>query len=153
MTSPQGFLGVRFGDDAVAAAARLGLVCPSWSPWEGDPDVQACFDAQHPIATLGRSALVRLFQVDGRVVGLSLRFRHAGADRDALRAAVRKEWKLAGAAGEDPYHVWEDGSVVHLGYDDSDDTCTLTVAGARMGKPFAAYLLRGGMGGLLRVPH
>jgi hypothetical protein len=147
LSSPAGFLGVNWGDDADSAAARLGLHCAAWAAWEGEHGYEACFDTNHPVAAFGRTAFVRLFRQQQRLEGLSLRFMHCGATRAELAAAVRQEFALP-ESDELPYHVFADGAAVHLAYDSSDDSCTLTSAGPRFGRAFAAYQLERGFKGL-----
>ena len=154
MSSLAGFLGIKWGDDANGAAASLGVSCDEWKSWEGGQDYKACFDINHPVEAFGRKAFVRLFRHQNRLEGLSLRFMHCGATRAELAAAVRQEFALAEANGL-PYDVFADGAAVHLDYDSGDDTCTLTIAGPRFGKAFAAYQLEQGFKGLalgLRPP-
>ena len=147
MNAPVGFLGVKWGDDANSAAARLGMSCDAWESWEGGRGYEACFDIDHPVEAFGRKAFVRLFRNQNRLEGLSLRFMHCGATRDELATAVRQEFELA-EADELPYNVFADSAAVHLDYDSGDDSCTLTIAGPRFGQAFAAYLLEQGFKGL-----
>ena len=158
MSSPQGLLGVRWGDSPSVAIAKLGVSCPAtgaWEAWEGGGGVTACFDVDHPVTAFGGSAYVRLFRMDDRIEGMSLRFMGCGVRRDSLREAVRAEFKMPAGDG-DPYQVWPDHALVHLRYDGGDDSCTLVLAGPRFGKPYAAFVLARGLGDLskgLRPSH
>lgn len=143
MSGPKGFLGVTWGDDASAASTKLHLTCGNWQPWEGNGAYQACFDIDHPVEAFGLQAYARLFQSQGRVEGLSLRFMHCGVTRDVLTTAIRKEFNLTADPGS-LYSVFDDGSAVHFSHDSGDDTCQLTVAGPRFGKAFADYMLQQG---------
>ena len=149
MSAPQGYLGVKWGDETAASVARLKATCDSWLAWEGGGGFTACFDIDHTVEALGAPAFVRLFQKDGKIAALSLRFRGCGARRAELTAAVRKEFRLEAGDG-DPYQVFADQSLVHLSHDGGDDSCTLTVSGPEFGKAFAAYLLQGGLRGMAR---
>jgi hypothetical protein len=140
-------LGVKWGDEATGAAARLRVRCDEWEAWEGGRGYEACFDTDHPVAAFGRKALIRLFRKQNQLEGLSLRFLHCGATRAELAAAVRQEFALAEADGL-PYNIFADGAAVHLAYDGGDDTCTLTIAGPRFGQAFAADQLERGFKGL-----
>lgn len=138
-----GFLGVRWGDDATAAAASLGVRCETWIPWEGGGGFEACFDIDHPVSAFGRQAYVRLFRGQNRLEGLSLRFMECGASREELAGAVRQELHLKKAEGT-LYNVLQNGEAVRLGFNPTDDSCELTVTGPSFGKAFAAYLLQEG---------
>lgn len=139
----EGFLGIKWGDEATAAAKRLGLTCSAWEKWEGNRGYETCFDIDHPVDAFGRQAYARLFRAQNRAEGLSLRFMRCSSTRDALTAAIRQEFHLE-ASPLPLYSTFPDGSVVHFGYDGGDDTCQLTVAGPRFGKSFAEYLLETG---------
>jgi hypothetical protein len=148
--APRGILGLVWGEDAIQAAVRLGLHCEHWEPWEGGQGFEACFDTERRVAIFGAEALGRLFRREGRLEGISLRFPGCGSHRDALREAVRREFKLKSDSPGEPYHVWWNHALVHLGYDSTDDTCTLTLAGPRLGKVFEGYLMAQGLGDLSR---
>jgi hypothetical protein len=143
MSSPKGFLGVKWGDDVRAAASHLGLSCETWEPWEGGSGYEACFDIDHPVDAFGRRAYVRFFRSRDGLEGLSLRFTQCGATRDDLAVAVRQAFSLK-EAGAAVYEIFHDGGAVRLDYDNGDDTCELTLAGPRFGKAFANYVLQEG---------
>jgi hypothetical protein len=140
---PQGIMGIQWGAEATEAATRLGLSCQEWKVWEGKRGYETCFDIDHPADAFDRKAYVRLFRSQNRLEGVSLRFMHCGATRNELADAVRRTFNLKATEGT-LYHILSNGEVVHLGYDNSDDSCSLTVAGPRFGKAFADYLLETG---------
>src|SRR5262249_15795360 len=123
---------------------RLGLSCQEWRVWEGKRGYETCFDIDHPVDAFGRKAYVRLFRSQNLLEGVSLRFMHCGVTRNELAEAVRRTFNLEATDGT-LYHVLNNGEVVHLSYDNSDDSCNLTVAGPRFGKAFADYLLETGL--------
>jgi hypothetical protein len=142
---PTGLLGVSWGEDAEAAAAKLGLACARWTPWEGGQGFDSCFDIDHPVDVFGHKSLVRLFRRDRLLQALSFRFLHCGGIREALTKSVGIEFQMT--TGQDtPYKVFENGTVVRLDYDSGDDTCRLTLTGSEFGKAFAGYLLGSGLG-------
>jgi hypothetical protein len=143
MSSPSGFLGVHWGDNAQDAAVHLGLRCDSWEPWEGGQSYEACFDVEHPVDVFGRKAFVRLFRKGEGLEGLSLRFMHCDSASQDLIDAVRREFGLR-LYESTPYDVFEDGAAVRFDYDKGDDSCRLTIAGPQFGKAFQAYVLEGG---------
>jgi hypothetical protein len=148
VSSISGFLGLKWGDDPHDAARLLGLSCEeSWAPWEGGHGYETCFETVHHVDAFSRKAYVRLFRNQNGLQGLSLRFVQCAATRDPLAAAIRQEFGLEEGEGN-PYSIFSDRSVVHLGYDSGDDTCTLTIAGPEFGKAFADYLLRQGFADL-----
>ncbi len=145
--APGGLLGIAWGEDAQAAAGKLGLECGRWTPWEGGSEYEACFDTDHPVEAFGSQAMIRLFRKEGRLQGMSLRYRQGGMKRSALTDAVGKEFQMTTTEGN-PYKVFDDGSVVRLDYDRGDDTCELTVTGPDFGKVFAGYVLGVGLRGM-----
>jgi hypothetical protein len=146
MSSPKGILDVEWGDDAAAVASRLGIGCGGgWQPWPsgGQAEFEACQDLEHAVSFLGRPAYVRLFRRGSVLEGVALRFERCGPERQALERKIRETFHIDGEEGL--YHVWGDGAVVHLAADRSDDTCTLTVTGPRLGKAFSKHLLATGL--------
>lgn len=149
-TAPTGFLGLTWGDDAAEGARRIGLTCDRWDRWS-DPAFESSIDLDHPRAVLGAEGVVRLVRVGKELDGVQVIYR-ACADDDArkrqLREGLRRELHVKSPDVDVPYEIWGDDSLVHFIADPRDGTCTLTVAGPRFGKSFAAALLRGGVGNL-----
>lgn len=149
---PTGFLGLTWGEDAAAGARRIGLAVPRWDPWI-DAGFETGADLDHPRTVLGEEGLVRVVRVaaGGGLDGVQVIYRGCAADdarKRRLRDGLRRELQLKSPDVDVPYEVWEDKSLVHFAADPRDDTCTLTVAGPRFGKVFAAVLLRDGLGGV-----
>ncbi len=150
-TPPSGMLGVKWGDNASKVATSLGMVCNTWEPWEGGHAFSTCFDTTSKARFFGEEAYVRLFQKDGQLVGLSLRFLKCDDHQiQSLRDAVRKEFHLKGSANENPYEIFSNHALVHFSQARSDMTCTLTVAGSTFGADFEKYLLAQGLSNLSR---
>jgi hypothetical protein len=144
MSSPKGILGVEWGEDAVAAASRLGISCgDGWRPWEDHEGFEACQDLEHALSLFDYPVYVRLFRRNTVLEGVALRFEHCGARKEDLEQKMREAFQIG--ADENLHRVWSDGALVHLASDRSDDTCTLTVAGSRFGKAFSKHLLAGGL--------
>lgn len=155
---PTGLLGVKWGDDAAAAARQLGLTCDRWDPWI-DPAFETSIDLDHPRAVLGAEGLVRIVRGEGKQLdGVQVTYRSCATDdagKRKLRDGLRAELHLKSPDVDVPYEVWDDNSLVHFAADARDGTCTLTVAGPRFGKAFQAALLRSGLGdvGAAMGPH
>ena len=147
VSPPSGLLGLKWGDDAVAAAARLGIRCEPWDPWEGGSGFEACADRDRPVTAFGAPANARLVRLAGNLDGVQLLFGACAARRKRLRDAVVAAFDLD-SHSDDPYQTWDDGSLVRLAHDGRDDTCTLTVAGPRFGKAYQSWLLAQGLGSL-----
>ena len=148
--APRGLLGLHWGDDAAEAARRLGLTADRWDPWI-DPAFETSIDFDHPRPALGVEGLVRLVRVvaDKQLEGVQVIYRGCAADaaqNQRLRKGLHDELHVKTVDVDVPDEVWRDDTVVHFAADPSDGTCTLTVAGPRFGKAFAAALLRGGLG-------
>jgi hypothetical protein len=149
--APTGFLGLKWGEDAAEGARRLGLKVDRWDPWI-EPAFETSIDFDHPRPVLGVEGLVRVVRVvDGKVLdGVQVVYRGC-ADADAqkqqlIRNGLHDELHVKAVDIAVPYETWRDDSLVHFATDPTDGTCTLTVAGPRFGKVFAAALLRGGLG-------
>lgn len=137
---PEGVLGVRWGEDADAAAARLGMR-GAWGPWEGGGGFEARIDPDVVVEAFGARAVPRLVRRGGALVGVQLLVR---GDPDALRrmrAEVAREYGVEPAEGP-LSREWRGGARVRL------EGETLTVAGPGFGDAFAGELLRQGLGGL-----
>lgn len=149
--SPTGLLGWKWGDDAAECARQAGLVCTRWDPWV-DPAFETSIDLDHPRAVLGVEGLVRLVRAGGKdLEGVQVTYRGCARDdarKRQLREGLQRELHVRSPGVDVPYETWADNSLVHFVIDPRDDTCTLTVAGPRFGKVFAAALLGGGVGGL-----
>jgi hypothetical protein len=150
-TAPTGLLGLTWGDDAADAARRLGLTFKTWDAWI-DPAFETGIDLDHARAVLGAEGLVRFVRVGGKELdGIQVIYRACAGDdarKRQLREGLRQELHLKSPDVDVPYEVWSDSSLVHLGADPGDGTCTLTVAGPRFGKAFGDYLMRSGLGGV-----
>lgn len=155
MSKPKGALGLSWGEEAASAAARLGLSCEGWEAWEGGGGVESCADYGHDAEAFGARGRVRLFRHGAALEGVELTFRGCGGDWARLRDAVRSAFDLDTESETDVYATWASGEAVRLTRDERDDTCTLTVAGPRFGKAYAAYVLGGGLRGLASglTPH
>jgi hypothetical protein len=149
---PRGILGTKWGDDADQAARALGVRGDGWTPWEGGGGFEARVDYDRRVELFGREASLRLFRVGAELVGAEARFRECSAGKDALREAIRKEFHVSVTSG-DPYEVWLNNSLVHFSYNRGDDTCTLTLAGPKLGARFEAYQLARGLGELATGLH
>jgi hypothetical protein len=149
--APTGLLGLTWGSDAAEGARQLGLTCDRWDPWI-DPAFESCTDLDHPHAVLGAEGLIRLVRADGKQLeGVQVIYRACAGDdarKRQLREGLRRELHLKPPDVDVPYETWDDHSLVHLVADPRDGTCTLTVAGPRLGQAFKAALLRGGLGNL-----
>jgi hypothetical protein len=149
--APTGLLGLTWGEDAAEAGRTAGLKLDRWDPWV-DPAFETSIDLDNPRVVLGVEGLVRLVRVGAKQLeGVQVVYRSCARDearRRTLRDGLRHELHVKAPDVDVPYETWEDGSLVHLASDPSDGTCTLTVAGPRFGKAFAAVLLRGGVGNL-----
>jgi hypothetical protein len=149
--APTGLLGFTWGDDAAEAGRAAGLALSRWDPWI-DPAFEAAIDLDTPRQVLGVEGLIRLVRIGAKQLdGVQVSYRACARDdarRRTLRDGLRRELHVKSPDVEVPYEIWSDGSLVHLASDPADDTCTLTVAGPRFGKAFAAALLRGGAANL-----
>jgi hypothetical protein len=149
--SPTGLLGWKWGDDAAECARQAGLVCTRWDPWV-DPAFETSIDLDHPRAVLGVEGLVRLVRAGGKdLEGVQVTYRGCARDdarKRQLREGLQRELHVQSPGVDVPYETWADNSLVHFVVDPRDDTCTLTVAGPRFGKAFAAALLGSGVRGL-----
>lgn len=137
---PDGVLGLRWGEDADAAAARLGMG-GGWTPWEGGGGFEARIDPDVVMDAFGARAVPRLIRREGALAGAQLLFRSDPAALERARAAVAGEHGIDGRDGV-LSREWKDGSRVRL------EGETLTVAGPAFGDAFARELLRQGLGGL-----
>jgi hypothetical protein len=142
-------LGWKWGDDAAECARQVGLTCDRWDPWI-DPAFETSIDLDHPRTVLGAEGLVRLVRAGGRQLeGIQVTYRACARDdarQRRLREGLRSELHVQSPDVAVPYETWADNSLVHFVADPHDDTCTLTVAGPRFGKAFAAVLLESGVG-------
>jgi hypothetical protein len=149
--APTGLLGLKWGDDATAAARQLGLTIARWEPWI-DPAFETALDLDHPRAVLGTEGLVRLVRAGGNQLdGVQVIYRACARDdarKRQLREGLGRDLHVKSPDVDVPYEVWADGSLVHFVGDPRDDTCTLTVAGPRFGNAFKAALLAGALGNL-----
>jgi hypothetical protein len=137
---PDGVLGVRWGQDADAAAARLGMG-GAWEPWEGGGGFEARLDPDVVVDAFGARAVPRLIRRGGELAGAQLLFR---SDAEALaraRAEVAREYGIEPGEGA-LSRAWRGGARVRLHGE------TLTVAGPAFGDAFADEVLRGGLGRL-----
>jgi hypothetical protein len=156
--APQGLLGVTWGDDAAEAARKIGLVCDRWDPWT-DSAFETSIDLQHPRSVLGVEGVVRIVRVSGtQLDGVQVTYRNCASNdgqKQQLRTGLRNELHLQSPDVDVPYETWADHSLVHFITDPRDGTCTLTVAGPRWGKAFAAALLSDGVRnvGTAMTPH
>ena len=148
---PTGLLGLKWGDDVADSARRIGLACDRWDPWI-DPGFETSIDFDHPRAVLGSEGVVRLVRYGGKQLdGVQVIYRGCAGDearKRTLREGLGRELAVKSPDVDVPYETWDDSSLVHFVADPKDGTCTLTVAGPRFGKAFAAALLRGGLGNL-----
>lgn len=157
-TAPSGLMGWKWGDDAAECARQAALTCERWYPWT-NPAFETSMDFDHPRTVLGATGLVNLVRSDGKQLeGVQVIYRGCTSDevhQRELRAALRQELHVSSPDVEVPYQVWEDDSLVHFETSKRDDTCTLTVAGPRFGKAFAAALLARGLSdvGAAMTPH
>jgi hypothetical protein len=148
--APTGLLGLKWGDDAVEGARKLGLVYDHWYLWS-DPGFESSLDAAHPRSVLGVEGLVLLVRAGKALEGIQVIYHDCAKNdvqRKQLREGLRRELHVRSADSDVPYDVWEDKSLVRLDTDQRDGTCTLTVAGPRFGKVYADEILRGGLGNL-----
>lgn len=148
MFSPQGAIGLKFGEDAGAAAARLSLRCEQWQPWEGGEGFEFCSDVTAPVQAFGSPSSVRLIRKGTELEAIELTFRNCAAQWSRLCNAVSEEFRLRPSTDADIYEIWSSGEVVHLAHDQRDDTCSLTVGSRRFGKVYRSYQLRQGLGSL-----
>jgi hypothetical protein len=144
---PKGALGVSWGDAMDEAAARLGVACTRTEAWEGGEGFETCQDFDHPVAAFGSQAFVRLIGKDGKVEGIDLTFRDC-TDWGRLRDSVAAEFDISDEGGGEVYETWFRGEVVRLSRDEGEQSCMLTVTGARFGKAYASYTLARGIGEL-----
>lgn len=148
-TGIPGVLGLKWGEDASAAAARIGVQCAAWQPWVGGQGIEVCFDLDHPVRAFGGSALARVLRRGTALLGLQLVY--PGCDEQkwqALRGAIEREFNLRSAEAT-PYYEYHDGSALHVSRDARDASCTVTVAGPEMARPFQELLLKQGLGAVV----
>lgn len=152
MMRPKGLLGIRWGDNAIQAATKVGLVCSEWKAWEGGHGFQVCEANDREVQVYGRAAYLRLVRSGEAIEGIQVTFSACAAQWSALRNAVIRDFVIAADEGE-PYTVWTNGEVVRLARDRGDNTCQLTVAGPNFGKAYSQEQLRQGLNELLRLHH
>ena len=145
---PDGAWGLRWGDDASAAAAKLGVPCAQWEIWEGGQGFEVCVNHERVVEAYGEKGYARLIRKGTRLVALQLTFTDCADRSTRLGRAVREAFGLRSGRNSELYHTWSSGEVVHLTWDARDQTCTLTVADPQFGKAYAAYLLAQGLGSL-----
>jgi hypothetical protein len=145
-----GWLGLKWGDDVASAGKRLSMKCDRWDPWMAGQPFDECIDFDHPVTALGAQALPILIRKSNKLEGLQLLYRNCGGDvAMSLRDKVVHEFKLEVSARDTAYQIFKDGSLVHLGSNKVDNTCTLTLTSPTFGKAFADALLKSGLGGLV----
>jgi hypothetical protein len=144
VSKPKGVLGLRWGEPAAEAAAKIGVACETWEPWAGGQGFEVCRSAGPPIPAFGAPAEVELIRKDGRLEGVELWFRDPGTP---VQQAIVREFDLEDPGGEEPYQTWSSGEAVRYTREGPGGS-RLVVAGPSFGKVFAAYLLSRGMGKL-----
>ena len=147
MQKPQGVLGVKWGEDAAAAARQLGVACDAWSRWEGGEPYEVCLSSGANLPAFGETANVQLVRRGTALVGARLLFRDCASRWAALRDTIRSEYDLE-PSDDEPYARWRSGEVVRLSRDARDGTCTLTLADSHFGEAYAAFLLKQGAAGV-----
>jgi hypothetical protein len=147
LSRPRGIIGLTFGDDAIAAAARLSLR-QEWLPWEGNEGFETCSDIASPVQAFGGQANVRLVRKDGKLVAVELTIPGCSEQWERLRKAVAEEFHLRDSAAPDLYEVWTGGEFVHLARDERYDACVLTVGDKQFGNAYRSYELHLGLGAL-----
>ena len=140
-SGPDGLLGLRWGEDADAAAARLGMG-GGWTPWEGGGGFEARIDPDAEVDAFGARAVPRLVRREGELAGAQLLFRREPGALERARAAVAEEYGIE-PDGDVLSRAWKDGARVWM------EGETLTVAGPALGDAFARELLRRGLGGFV----
>jgi hypothetical protein len=94
---------------------------------------------------LGGEGVVRLVRYGGKQLdGVQVIYRGCAGDdarKRKLREGLGRELAVKSPDVDVPYETWNDSSLVHFVADPNDGTCTLTVAGPRFGKAFAAALM------------
>ena len=145
MKKPKGILDIRWGDDAFFAASSLGLSCKEWREWAGGASFQSCFAVHHPVLVFGQRCVIRLISQDGKIEGIQLLFPACGHYRDVLIQEISKYFGLNEESGPDLYESWHSGELVRFIYDNTDDSCQVTVAGSHFGPHYARYLIAKGL--------
>jgi hypothetical protein len=140
---PRGALDLELGMDADAAAAKIGIAPPGWSPAF---DERFEVSSQREVDAFGSRASVSLVRSRGGALeGIAFLFTEPPRD---LARAVRAEYRLE-RGSEPPYETWSDGRLVRMtlemGY------AQVIVAGPEYGKAYQARLLREGFSGLFRA--
>ncbi len=148
MKEPEGFLGLRWGEDASTASVRVGLQCDVWTPWLDGSAFESCSNPTHDITALAEPARVRLIRQGKRLAALQLHFADCHARQRRLREAIRTEFAIEAPDDDDPHVTWESGALVRLEHDTADGSCTLTIAGPAFGRAYADHRLRESLGGL-----
>ncbi|HXG93609.1 MAG TPA: hypothetical protein VNN73_14785 [Blastocatellia bacterium] len=146
---PGGILGVKWGDDAMQAASKLGAKCDKWQEWEGKEGFEVCSNIDDWIEAYNEKALVRLVRKGARIEGVELRFQDCAAKWSALREAACKDFGLEPDKESGPYEVWSSVEAVRFAQDKKDDTCTLMVAGPQFGKAYGRYVIHSGLRNLI----
>jgi hypothetical protein len=146
MTQAKGWLGVKWGEDAAAAAARLGIACPKWEPWGGEQSYERCTDLNRRTMIYGVEGRLEVIRRGGSVEGIIAVFQSCTGHAKLLDGVVA-EFKVERGSGE-PYRSASSGEVVRLFRDPRDGTCEIVVTGAGFGKVYSEHLLRRGLGNL-----
>src|SRR2546427_9758822 len=113
-SKPRGMLGLRLGQDAADAAARLNLHCEQWQAWEGGGDFETCSDISTPVEAFGAPADVRLMRKNGKLAAIELTFRDCADSWERLRTAVSSEFHIGKSDDMGIYLAWRSGEVIQL---------------------------------------